>query len=82
MSWLQGDFLNILKSWIVLASGDHFGVCTRIMEDPASESPPTPTPAMDMCTLTQTCASYPPFSPFLILSAWQMKEFSGAFDTI
>lgn len=32
-------------------------------------------PHMDLCTLTLTCVSSPPFSPFLILSAWQMKEF-------
>lgn len=30
---------------------------------------------------TQTQASLPS-SPSLILSAWQMKEFSGAFDTM
>lgn len=32
-------------------------------------------PHMDLCTLTLTCVSSPPSSPFLILSAWQMKEF-------
>lgn len=38
-------------------------------------------PPMWLGTVTLTQASLPS-SPSLILSAWQMKEFSGAFDTI
>lgn len=63
--WAAGElasreFLNILKSWVVLAPRTHFGVCTWIVEDKASESSP-----MDTWTLTQpqpSPASPPPLS--------------------